>query len=142
MITQTAISSLHKLAIGLGLVTAAALVALLVFSLQTTRTKKEYQDYDARVVQPERQKWQSAAKTPDVGRKIEPLPSIPVGLFAEENRLAIELAHLTFRRDTALNAAITAGILSAIMFAFHSALKKRGPIQRATDNDGAAPRRV
>lgn len=140
MTTQTAISSVHKLAISCGLAAGAALIVLLVFSVQVARAKKEYQDYDARVVQPERQKWQSAAKAPDVGGKIEPLPSIPVELFAEEARLAAESARLTFRRDMALNASVTAGILSALMFAYHSALKKRAPIQPPQTTRAFGPR--
>ena len=143
MTTQTAISLIRKIAIGCGLVAGAALVALLVFSMQATRAKKEYQEYDTRVVQPERQKWQNAVKKPDVGQRIEPLPLPHMESFAEENRLAIELAHLVFRRDVALNACITAAILSALMFAYHTALKKRVPIQPPQTTTGSsAPGRV
>lgn len=140
MTTQTAISWIHRFALACSLATGAALAAMLVFSLQASRAKKEHHDYDSRVVLPERQKWQSAVKAPDVGGKIEPLPSIPVELFAEETRLATESARLTFRRDMALNASVTAGILSALMFGYHSALKKRAPIQPPQTTRAFGPR--
>jgi hypothetical protein len=129
MTTQTAISSIHKLAIGCSLVTGTTLIALLVFSVQTSRAKQEYQDYDTRIIQPERQKWQSVASKPTVGLQIEPLPSPSVSIFEEQNRLAMEVAVVTFRRDVALNTVVTAGVLSALMFTYHSILKKKVPIQ-------------
>ena len=128
MTTRTAISFIRKIAVGSAVVASVAFAAALLFSVQATRLKKEYQDYCERVVLPEAKKLYAPKPKASSSPKVEPFVfSADLNVLDDKFRMEAEMANLAYRRDLAWGSVAIAGILSVQMFAFHRRLKANEP---------------
>jgi len=119
------LSWVRKAAIACAVLACIAAGLYLLFTMQVTRAKKEYDAFRAEVVVPAMTKWQAAAASNSSGSKIEPLP-VPDFSFAEKESILLSAQiRADYRQSLAGTATLSLAFLAGVLFVYQHAIGLR-----------------